>query len=386
MSKTDGAERVITKEVDVKRGGGEQGKSIQEELYERREAVEKHRQEQEKPRKDFLSGKAGKASDYFDVTTNRETVEKYVDQTGAPEEVENLSESAREKWLRTGELPEKKPNGKAAERKAEAAKPPERPKLADYRDENGEVKHEDYEKALDKYEADKTAFDKQEADAKNAEPKKTEQEKTEPTQEDREVLAEVERESETWHTEPAHAEAMKTFPQRWQAMQAALTPEQKSQVEASVKAIGQTIPADLNRFVLGALARTKNMGAVYVELMRQPGLLLSINHDWMRSANWQKSPDALKLRINTDKAIRHMLKVFDRRAGSATNGTGEKSARKLTQAGKPFLESAGASSSPADDGSSEAAWKRKDLTQDERGELYRTRKNAEESARRRRRR
>jgi hypothetical protein len=185
MSKSDGV-----KEVTIKPDSDPREKSIQEQRIERNEAMEADRVAREKPRTDYMLTGKGKASDHFELVTDRETVERYTNQDGAPQSVEELSESAREKWLRTGELPEKKSNGKPAEKKAEetdAAKPealakPERPKLADYRDEeSGEIKQEDYEKALDKYEADKTAFEKQEA-----EPKKTEQERTEPTQEDRE--------------------------------------------------------------------------------------------------------------------------------------------------------------------------------------------------------
>ena len=147
-----------TKEVDVVRGGGEPGKTVQEELHERREAVEQIRKDKEKPRDDFMLTGKGKASEHFDVTTNREFQERMTNQDGAPESVDSLSESAREKWLRTGELPEKKPNGKAAEKKAEPqAQEPVRPRLADFI-KDGQTDNEGYEKALDRYEQEKAAF------------------------------------------------------------------------------------------------------------------------------------------------------------------------------------------------------------------------------------
>lgn len=367
----------MTKTIDVVRDKQDHGKRVAEEISERRAAIEKIREEKEKPRKDFLLTGKGDASEFFDVENFQPDIGEQ-----AIKEFEEYSPSEREKFLRDGELIPAKAKEKAAEKKEEpqAAKPPERPKLADYRDaESGEIKHEDYEKALDKYEADKTAFDKQQAAQKNAEPKSEVSAETEPV--DKELFAETEKESETWHSEPAHAEAMKTFPQRFQAMEAALTAEQKSAVVASQKAIGP-IRADLNRFMLNALARTKNMSAVYVELLRQPALLWKINDDWERSANWQTSPDALKLRVSTDKAIRYMLKQFDRRAAAASGG-GKATAqggkvRDLTQAGRPPREPSSSSSSPTDDGSSDAAWRRKDLSPSERGELYRERKNQEE--------
>ena len=61
----------------------------------------------------------------------------------------------------------------------------------------------------------------------------------------------------------------------------------------------------------------------------------------------------------------------------------EKETTKLTRAGKPPAEASGGTSAPEDDGSPDAAWKRKDLNPDERGELYRTRKNEAERAKRR---
>ena len=65
--------------------------------------------------------------------------------------------------------------------------------------------------------------------------------------------------------------------------------------------------------------------------------------------------------------------------------TAKKPLAKLTKAGKPPVEAGGGSSTPEDDGSSDAAWKRKDLSSEARGELYRTRKNAEEAIMRRKR-
>lgn len=58
--------------------------------------------------------------------------------------------------------------------------------------------------------------------------------------------------------------------------------------------------------------------------------------------------------------------------------------KKLTQAGKPPLEAGGGTSSPEDDGSPDAAWRRKDLSPEDRGELYRERMNAAERAKRKR--
>ncbi len=364
--------------------GASEHKSPQQAKIERNAAIEKLRTEKEKPRTDFLLSGKGDAKEFFDVETNAAVLEELTNQDGAPKPFDEYTPPEREKFLRDGELLPAKQKEKVAAKK-EAAEAPTRPKMADFLDENRNLKEKEYESALDKYESDKSEFEKQQADAKTDEAKRSE-----PTQEDREILAEVERESETWFTEPQHAEAVRTFPQRFQAMETALTPDQKTIVSASQKAIGP-ISKELNTFVLNVLARTKNMGAVYVELLRQPALLWTMNHDWTQSANWKNDPAALKLRISTDKAIRHMLKSFDRRAVSngakpnASPNGAERGTRTLTQAGRPPQEAAGGSSTPDDDGSSDAAWKRKDLTQEERGELYRSRKNQEEAEARRKR-
>jgi hypothetical protein len=368
----------MTKEITVDTKAKPPSKSILEVANERREEMEAAHTAREKPRLDFLKSGKGNAKEFFDIDSNAAELEQFTGKQ-VHEEVEDLSESAREKWLRTGDVPDVKPNGAAKKKAEQAAKlePPVRPQLADFR-KDGEIDHEGYEAALDRYEQEKTTFDKAQTDAKSAasnkEEKLTPEQLAQLDQESKEVLTEVEKESETWHTEPAHAEAMKTFPQRWQQMEASLTPEQKATVDFSRKALGNTISPELNRFVLNAMARTKNMGAVYVELLREPGLLWKMNDDWTRSSNWQNDPAALKLRIGTDKVIRHMLKLFDRRAG----GVGSAAARKLTSAGRPPIEAGGGGSSPADDGSSDAAWRRKDLTSSEKGELYRERKNQEE--------
>ena len=386
MSKTtDGADRVITKEVDVKRAG-EQGQSTKEQLDERRAAIEQDRQDREKSRRDFMLTGKGKASDHFELVTNRETVERYTNQDGAPQTTEELSESAREKWLRTGELPEKKPNGKAAEKKAEetqAAEPPTRPKFSDFR-KDGEIDQEGYEAALDRYELERTEFQKRQAERKNAEETFTEEEIDKNL--DKEIFQEISARQDWWNEE-GHADAHKALSDRTVAAIKALSPEEKNIIAASpVRTL--KLHDELDRFLGHAMARLKNLGRVHVELARDPGMLQRMNEDWVKS---EKDP---KLRWSTQQSIRYVLKHIDKKAGSAsndakpnasTNGAEREPVRKLTSAGKPPIEAAGASSSPADDGSSDAAWKRKDLSAEEKGELYRERKNREDADARRKR-
>jgi hypothetical protein len=371
MSKADGTKEIT---VEPKKLGVE--KSIQEELHERREAIEADREKREKPRKDFMLGKGGKASDHFDVTTNREFQERMTNQDGAPESVDSLSESAREKWLRTGELPEKKPNGKATEKKAEPqAKQPERPKMADFRGEDGQVEFDKYEAALDRYEVDKSEFEKQ-AGQKNAEPQFTEEQLKDL---DREIFDEIGKRRDWW-AEEGHADAHKTLPDRTVTAIKALSQEEKNIIASSPVRTMQ-LHEELDRFLGHAMAGLKNLGRVHVELARDHGIVKRMNDDWVESAGNPKA------RWATEQSIRYVLKLIDKQAGKVGNGnSGGREIPKLTRAGRPPVESSGASSSPADDGSAEAAWKRKDLSAEARGELYRERKNKEESDARRSRR
>ena len=111
-------------------------------------------------------------------------------------------------------------------------------------------------------------------------------------------------------------------------------------------------------------------------------MLKRINDDWVKTATIRKE------RWATEQSINKCPRVIDKKAGAAssTKANGSTGPRKLTQAGKPPVEAGGGSSSPEDDGSAEAAWKRKDLSAEARGELYRERKNKEESYARRSRR
>jgi hypothetical protein len=367
-----------TKEVTVKLGGAFDGKTVAEEISERNAAIEAAREKREQPRVDYMKSGKGKASDFFEIQSYQPKIGESTVKTS-----EELTDEERDHWLATGDLPERK-----KEKKGQADKP----KPEDFRKESGEPDEAAFERAFREWDAEQRAKQEDAVNEGGEEREETERaahienisEISE--EESKAILDEVRKRSETWHSEPEHAEAMKTFPQRWQAMEQSLTAEQKAIVESSKKVIGQKIRGDLNRFILNALARTKNMGAVYVELMREPGLLQQMNQHWEQSANWAKDPVARKLRTDTDVIIRAMLEQFDRRAAKASGAKQQpkRQERQLTRAGRPPLESTGSHSSPKDDGSAEAAWGRKDLSREQKGELYRERKNAEERAARER--
>jgi len=333
MSKTDATEHFSSKEVTIKRDAGDDGVgSIKEQRDARLAGIEQDKKDKDKPRRDWMLTGKGKPPDDFELISNKATVERYTDQTDAPQSTEELSESAREKWLRTGELPEAKPNGKAAEKQQAEG--------------NADTKFtpEQIDKNLDK-----------------------------------EIFAEIGKRRDWWNEE-GHAEAHKTMPERTVAAIQGLSAEEKNVIANSPTRTMQ-LDAELDRFLGHALARAKNLGKLHLELARDPGLLKRMNDDWVKTANKPKE------RWATEQSIRYVLAVIDKRGasagGSKANGAGGE--RKLTKAGRPPLEAGGGSSSPEDDGSSDAAWKRKDLSPEERGELYRTRKNEEDRARRRKR-
>lgn len=75
--------------------------------------------------------------------------------------------------------------------------------------------------------------------------------------------------------------------------------------------------------------------------------------------------------------------ILDELSGKSKEEPEQKPERKLTSAGKPPVQVGGGNSSPDDDGSPDAAFQRKDLTQEQRGELYRERMNKRDAEKRR---
>jgi hypothetical protein len=375
MSTTDGAERVITKEVDIKRGGGERGASIQQEIYERREAVEAHRRESEKPRADYLRTGKGDGKQFFDVETNLETIKRFTDQDGAPKPFEEYTESEREKFLRDGELipaKAKKKEDRVAtpeEVRAAEAQPPVRPKFADYT-KDGQLDQEKYEKALDAYETAKSEFEKSQSAKQRDESQK-------PTEQDEEP-SHFEGEGAKKWTQKAHDERMESL---------------KSLVQEIHKQGEKDTNAPFNRIKLPTTPKAVNFFMHLIADTRNPRAVLEYIADHKVTEHW------IENQWWSDKGIPKIIgdiHAIDRRVGgkranatasngSAVNGAVRKEARKLTGAGRPPAEASGGGSSSSDDGSSEAAWRRKDLSTEARGELYRERKNAEEVAARRKR-
>jgi hypothetical protein len=299
---------------------GKQPASIQEEIYARRAAIEQGRKDQEKERTEYL--KTGKGKSPFAVTTNRETVERYTAQDGAPKSVEDYDDKEREDWLRGAPpLPkETKPNGKPAAKKEE-----------------------------EQQAADAAASNEGETSKEGDEPK--------------------------W-TKEAHEE-------RFTKLQNTTIKQLAAEKDANGKSVVERImlPKDLTpqltHYFLRVVADMRSPDAVLRALADgSSGLNLSDRAYWGSERGVRELQDDL---LALDRKISRGAR------NGNSNGAERKEDRTLTRAGRPPMQADGNTSSPADDGSSDAAWRRKDLSREERGELYRKRKDEEEIAARRKR-
>lgn len=158
--------------------------------------------------------------------------------------------------------------------------------------------------------------------------------------------------------------------------------------QSEIKTIyGKEIAIENIHKVVGKLAETQQKSpAVFVHLQTSkffPHLVKVFEGDpvlldkFIAQANDPKTfPDAVRALFGMERDIETELEKQKKEPA-------EKEAKPLTKAGKPPAEAAGGSSTPEDDGSAESAWKRKDLSATERGELYRERKNKEEREKKR---
>lgn len=227
---------------------------------------------------------------------------------------------------------------KAEEKKVEAPKlleMPKRPSMGAFRNAEGTLDFEKYEAALDKYETDKDAYVNQQVQVRTA------------------------------------AQQQEQYAKTWQG---------------EIKEIyGKEIPIEGIKQVAEKLAGTQQSSpAVFVQLSTSkyfPQLVhvfqdQALLEKFIAQANDPKTfPDAVRVLRDMERDIEADLAKQPKTPKT----------EKLTKAGKPPVEAGGGSSTPEDDGSSDAAWNRKDLSPEARGELYRRRKNAEEIAKRKKR-
>jgi len=229
---------------------------------------------------------------------------------------------------------------KAEEKQVETApkllEMPKRPSMGQFRDAAGTLDFEKYEAALDKYETDKDAYSNQQVQLRTA------------TQQQDQAI-------KTWQGE------LKT---KYGAKADGID------VKKTVDALATTMQSAPAFFMF------LNDSEVFTDLVYVLGTDPKLN-ELLAEA---KDPKTMT------RAIRKLVLLEDGVKAELGKPIKEvpKLEKKLTTAGKPPIEAGGGSSTPQDDGSSDAAWQRKDLSVEARGELYRERKNAEERAKRKR--
>jgi hypothetical protein len=300
----------------------------------RDEAIEQLRESKQKPRKDFMLTGKGKASDFFDVETSKDTLARYTDQDGAPtKNLENMNESEREKFLRDGELP---PEKKAATKEQQTAEKPARPKLADFKAADGSYDVEKYEQALDRYEQQGKAADPETAAPAGEVPL-----------------------PEGW-TPSSLEEGIKTLKQRADA-DLKEHGDYKDIAPALEKLDGNGIADGLRfmQFMGNALAMLKHPGNVARALALNPNFFQRIKHDWQGAV---LSGDS-KYQAAHQKMIVDALRMIDDDAKAFPGGKKPREVPTLTRANGVISEPRGTGSSPADE--VEAAIQRGD------GERYR---------------
>ena len=252
------------------------------------------------------------------------------------------AEKELEEW-RTGK---RKPEEKKADSGPKLLEMPKRPKMADFLNANRELDHEKYESALDKYETDKDAYVSQQTQLRTA-------------------TAQQEQAIRTWESE------LKTkYGDRSSGVKV------KETVDKLV-ATQQTSPAFF--FTLQA-------SDVFTDLLFVLGTDPKLDELLAEAKDFKTTGKAIRKLVLLEEGVKA---EFAKQAKAKANGSEETPTgkdKKLTRADKPPTEAAGGTSTPEDDGSPDSAFRRKDLSSEERGELYRERMNKKEAEERKKRR
>ncbi len=250
-----------------------------------------------------------------------------------------VAREAAEKELEEYRTGKRKPEEKKADANApKLLEPPKRPRMMDFRNGEGSLDSEKYELALDKYETDKEAYTNQQVQIRTA-------------------AQQQENSIKTWQ-----AELKTKYGEKADGID----------VKKTVDMLAGTLREAPAFFMF------LNDSEVFTDLVYVLGTDPKLD-ELLAEA---KDPKTVTRAIRKLVALEAGVKAELTKQAKELPDKKEESARKLTGAGKPPSESAGAASSPADDGSSDAAWKRKDLSAAERGELYRERKNKEDREKR----
>lgn len=277
------------------------------------------------------SGPAKKDKSSSERTAEEKEAEKELNFKALRERTERLEAELDE--FRTGK---KKPEEKKVDENApKLLELPKRPQMAQFRDAAGEMDFEKYEAALDKYETDKEAYTNQQVQIRTA-------------------AAQQEQSIKTWQ-----AELKTKYGEKADGID----------VKKTVDALAGTL-RDAPAFFMFL-----NDSEVFTDLVYVLGTDPKLDELLAEAKDPKTMTRAIRKLVALEAGVKAELAKQDKMPVRID--------KKLTAAGKPPAEAAGGTSSPEDDGSADAAWKRKDLSAEERGELYRERKNKEDREKRR---
>jgi len=245
-------------------------------------------------------------------------------------DAERQKREAAEKELEEFRSGKRKPEEKKVEADSgpKLLEMPKRPLMSQFRDAAGTMEFEKYETALDKYETDKEAYVNQQTQIRTA------------AQQQAQSIATWQAELKTKYGEKADG--------------------------IDVKKTVDTLASTLQH--APAFFMFLNDSEVFTDLVYVLGTDPKLDELIAEAKDPKTVTRAIRKLVALEAGVKAEL-------AKQTKEPIKKDAAPLTKAGKPLSEAAGGSSTPEDDGSPEAAWRRKDLSKDERGELYRTRMN-----------
>src|SRR5208337_3083409 len=256
----------------------------------------------------------------------------------AERNTEREKREAAERELEEYRTGKRKPEEKKAEVSAspKLLELPKRPSMGQFRDAAGTLDFEKYEAALDTYEHDKDAYTNQQVQLRTA-------------------AQQQEQSIKTWQGE------LKTkYGEKADGID----------VKKTVDALAGTLQTAPAFFMF------LNDSDVFTDLVYVLGTDPNLSELLAEAKDPKTVTRAIRKLVALEAGVKSEL-------AKQTKEPAKVEDKKLTKAGKPPVEAGGGSSTPQDNGSSDAAWQRKDLSPEARGELYRTRKNAEERAKRR---
>jgi len=242
---------------------------------------------------------------------------------------------AAENELKEWREGKRKPEEKKPDAGPKLLEVPKRPSMAQFRDDAGALDFEKYEAALDKYETDKEAYTRQEVNIRTA------------------------------------AQQQEAAVKTWQG-------ELKEKYGDKASGLDVKKTADILAGTMRdapAFFMFLNDSEVFTDLLYVLGTDPKLDELIAEAKDQKTVTRAVRKLVALEAGVKAELKKQEKEPPKADD-------KKLTRAGKPPTEAAGGSSAPEDDGSADAAWRRKDLSASERGELYRERKNKEDREKR----